>query len=71
MKQNTFDITRTCACCLRKAGEEVDLVLPVHDWDSGKLLGYFCKDHYMEVKSKNINRTHFGLNDFDSNDVCS
>jgi hypothetical protein len=37
-------------------GEGIDVVLPVYDWYSGKLLGYFCKQHYLKVKSQNISR---------------
>ncbi|MBS4175618.1 hypothetical protein [Bacillus sp. FJAT-49736] len=49
-----FKFTETCAYCLKKTGEGIDFVLPVYDWKSEKLLGYFCKEHYLKVKSRNI-----------------
>ncbi|CAM3883941.1 hypothetical protein [Lederbergia lenta] len=61
MEQHIFQLKTTCAYCLRKAGEDVDCVLPVHDWETDKLLGYFCKKHYMRVKAKNINSSHFEI----------
>lgn len=69
MQNRRFDLTTTCAYCLRKTGEEIDLVLPVFDWKSERLLGYFCKDHYITVKAKNINSTHFGLDDYERKDL--
>jgi hypothetical protein len=36
--------------------EEIEVVLPVYDWYSGKLLGYYCKQHYLKVKSQNLSR---------------
>ncbi|WP_236011773.1 hypothetical protein [Heyndrickxia sporothermodurans] len=39
---------------MKKAGKEIDTVYPVYDWETDKLLGYFCKEHYIKVKSLNI-----------------
>ncbi|GIN41770.1 hypothetical protein J19TS1_47190 [Heyndrickxia oleronia] len=54
MCQTYIDFKNTCSYCLRKVGKEIDQVLPIYDWKTDKLLGYFCKDHYMKVKSRNI-----------------
>jgi hypothetical protein len=57
-KNNSFDVTSTCAYCLKKIGEEIEVVLPVYDWYSGKLLGYFCKQDYLKVKSQNLSLSY-------------
>lgn len=65
-----FDLTTTCAYCLKKTtNDEVEHVFPVYDWKTEKLLGYYCKEHYMVVKAKNINRSHFGLEEYEINDM--
>ncbi|MEK3889758.1 hypothetical protein [Bacillus sp. FSL K6-3431] len=69
MERHIFQLKTTCAYCLSKAGKEVDSVLPVHDWKTDKLLGYFCKKHYMLVKAKNINSYQYGLIEEESNSL--
>ncbi|AEH54697.1 hypothetical protein QQ991_00120 [Weizmannia coagulans] len=49
-----FELTTTCAYCLRKAGKEIDAVYPVYDWKTNKLLGYYCKEHFLKVKIRNL-----------------
>ncbi|MEB6549815.1 hypothetical protein MXL46_12030 [Heyndrickxia sporothermodurans] len=54
MCETNFDFQTTCSYCLKKAGIDIDTVYPVYDWETDKLLGYFCKEHYIKVKSQNI-----------------
>lgn len=54
MCKNYFDMKNTCAYCLRKAGEEIEKVFPVYDWETDQLIGYFCMKHYIKVKRRNI-----------------
>ncbi|MCI1576674.1 MAG: hypothetical protein LKH78_13410 [Weizmannia coagulans] len=39
---------------MRKAGKEIDAVYPVYDWKTNKLLGYYCKEHFLKVKIRNL-----------------
>ncbi|HEY4554622.1 MAG TPA: hypothetical protein VIG80_15620 [Bacillaceae bacterium] len=71
MGKGIFNLTTTCAYCLRETGKEIDCVLPVFDWKTNKLLGYYCKDHYILVKAKNINSSHFGLEEYDCTDILA
>lgn len=54
MYDGIFELTSTCAYCLKKAGKEIDAVFPVYDWKTNKLLGYYCKDHFLKVKIQNL-----------------
>jgi hypothetical protein len=43
-----MDISSYCMYCLAEK-HEVKSLKPIYEWDSGKLAGYFCQDHYNQV----------------------